>query len=141
MTTTSPTALRFTTSTDPDGATVLHVRGEVDVSTADQLRERLLAEFARRPRLVLDLSRAMFYDGPALRTLHALHEEAVRRHRRPPVLRGVRPLLAKALRATRMDTLFPMEVRTAQGRVASPVPFPQLTRQHPAPAAAAPAAA
>jgi anti-anti-sigma factor len=106
---TSTPILEFASSTDPDGAAVLHVRGEVDLATAEQLRERLLAEFSRHHRLVVDLSQAMFYDGVALRALHALHREAVRLRREPPVLRGVRPLLAKALKATGMHAHFPQQ--------------------------------
>lgn len=101
--------LSFAISTDPDGATVLHVRGEADLATAQPLRTRLLAEFARHERLVVDLSQAMLYDGAALRALHALHREAERTRRQPPVLRGVRPLLAKALKATGMHALFPRQ--------------------------------
>lgn len=116
-------------STDPDGTTVLHVRGEADLATAAQLRERLLAEFARRERLVVDLSCAMLYDGAALRALHTLYREAARTRREPPALRAVRPMLAKALRATGMHTLFPRQEhppfppRTARPRPqAKPMP-------------------
>jgi len=109
MTMTPSLPLRFATETDPDGAAVLHVHGEVDLATADELRERLLAEFARHPCLVVDLSHAMLYDGAALRALHALHREAIRQHRLPPALRGVRPLLAKALKVTGLNALFPLE--------------------------------
>ena len=123
--------LSFAISTDPDGAAVLHVRGEADLATAEALRERLLAEFARHERLVVDLSRAMLYDGAALRALHALHREAVRTHRTPPALRGVRPLLAKALKATGMHTLFPRQdhppflpARTTRPRTRRPEPLP-----------------
>lgn len=101
--------LQFASSTDPDGTAVLHVRGEVDLATAGRLRERLLAEFARHRRLVVDLSQAMFYDGAALGALRALHGEAVRACREPPVLRGVRPMLARALRAAGMHAHFPQE--------------------------------
>lgn len=134
MTMTSPLPLRFSTDTDPDGAAVLHVRGEVDLATAGQLRERLLAEFARHPRLVVDLSHAMLYDGAALRALHALHREAVRQHRLPPALRGVRPLLAKALRVTGMNALFPIEPHAPFQRSVTRAPLTRL----PNPASATP---
>ena len=101
--------LTFDTAREPDGAVVLYVRGEVDLATAAQLRDRLLHEFRRRPRLIVDLSGAMLFDGAALRALHALHREATRLGRRPPTLRGVRPLLAKAFRATGMSELFEIE--------------------------------
>ena len=109
--------LEFASSTDPSGAAVLHVRGEVDLATADQLRERLLAEFAHHHRLVVDLSHAMLYDGAALGVLRALHREAVKEGRDTPALRGVRPALAKALEATGMDAQFPLDTHR---------PFPTL---------------
>ncbi|HEU5353656.1 MAG TPA: STAS domain-containing protein [Actinocrinis sp.] len=109
--------LTFELVHEPDGAVVLYVRGEVDLGTASQLRERLLTEFQRHPRLVVDLSAAMLFDGPALRALQALHREATRLGRRPPTLRAVRPLLAKAFKATGMNELFQVE------------PCPPLTRR------------
>lgn len=114
--------LDFALTRDPDGAVVLHVRGEADLATAPQLRERLLAEFARHENLVLDVSCAMFYDAVALRALYAVHREAVRTRREPPPLRGVRPTLAKALEAVGMDGLFrrqahrPLPARQARAR-------------------------
>jgi len=106
----TPTStLEFAVSTDPGGTAVLHVRGEADLATAALLRERLLAEFDHHDPLVVDLSHAMLYDGAALRALHALHREAMRTHRQPPTLRGVRPLLAKALKTVGMHTLFPRQ--------------------------------
>lgn len=101
--------LTFELSRTPDGAALLHVRGEVDLASAERLRERLLAEFERHGRLVVDLSGAMLFDGAALRALLALHREATRQRRRPPTLRGVRPTLAKAFKATGMSELFPTE--------------------------------
>jgi anti-anti-sigma factor len=119
--------LTFDLVHEPGGAVVLRVRGEVDLATAEQLRERLLAEFRRHPRLVVDLSAAMLFDGPALRALLALHREATRLGRQPPTLRGVRPLLAKAFQATGMNELVRVEPcppsarpsASANGRTAS----------------------
>lgn len=98
--------LDVTTASDE---AVLYVRGEVDIATADQLRERLLTAYAEYARLVVDLSGAMFFDASGLRALHAVYREAVRHGRRPPILRGVRPLLAKSLKATGMYGLFTIE--------------------------------
>ncbi|MBS2961475.1 STAS domain-containing protein [Actinocrinis puniceicyclus] len=123
----SPPPTFYLTHT-PDGAAVLHVRGEVDLASADRFRERLLDEFARHPRLVVDLSEAMLFDGAALRALLALHREATGQHRQAPTLRGLRPLLAKAFKATGMNELFPIEP--------SP-PFPQWRRRREAARAAA----
>jgi anti-anti-sigma factor len=111
--------LHFTASTEPGGVKVLHVHGEVDLATADRLRERLLAEFARHPRLVVDLSSAMLFDAAALRALRALHAKAAEQRREPPVLRGVRPLLARTLTNTGLRALFTLEPARPAAR-----PFP-----------------
>lgn len=55
---------------DRDGTPVLSVRGEVDVSTAPELRERLLALAERGATLaVVDLSLVSFVDSTALGVL------------------------------------------------------------------------
>jgi anti-sigma B factor antagonist len=98
--------LDVTTASDE---AVLYVRGEVDIATADQLRERLMTAYAEHSRLVVDLSGAMFFDASGLRALHAVYREAVRHGHLPPILRGVRPLLVKSLKATGMYGLFTIE--------------------------------
>lgn len=92
-----------------DGPTVVAVHGDVDIATADQLREQLLLAFARHPDIVLDLSQAMFFDVSGLRALSAVHRQAVRQNRPAPTLRGVRPLLAKMLKSTGLDRAFTIE--------------------------------
>ena len=55
---------------DHSGVPVLTVRGEVDVSTAPELRERLLLLAERRPTTaVVDLSDVSFVDSTALGVL------------------------------------------------------------------------
>lgn len=125
--------LSFRLTHEPDGTAVLCVRGEVDISTAAHLGERVMAAFARHPRLVLDLSGAMFFDASGLRVLHALHAEATRRQRPAPTLRGVRPLLAKSLKATGMSSRFTVEPGPATARMGGP----GVTRRPGGPAAVA----
>ncbi|HLX89245.1 MAG TPA: STAS domain-containing protein [Acidimicrobiales bacterium] len=56
--------------TDHQGVPVLTVRGEVDVSTAPELRERLLLLAERgRTTAVVDLSEVSFVDSTALGVL------------------------------------------------------------------------
>jgi anti-sigma B factor antagonist len=53
-----------------EGVTVLAIRGEIDVSTAPELRERLLAATKDPPRtVVVDLSQVSFLDSTALGVL------------------------------------------------------------------------
>ena len=51
----------------PDGATTVEVRGELDLASAGELRDRLEGLAARKPnRLVLDLSQTTFVDSSGL---------------------------------------------------------------------------
>jgi anti-sigma B factor antagonist len=53
-----------------EAVTVLAIRGEIDVSTAPELRERLLAATTDPPRIVVvDLSEVSFLDSTALGVL------------------------------------------------------------------------
>lgn len=126
-------SLLIDVTTAPDGA-VLYVRGEVDIATADQLRERLLTAFAEHARLVVDLSGAMFFDAAGLRALHAVYREAVRSGHRPPILRGVRPLLAKSLKATGMYGKFTIEPGHQPGARSDAAQLGRLATRHGAPA-------
>ena len=56
--------------TESDGATVLTVRGEVDVYTAPKLREKLVELVAqRRYRIIVDLEAVDFLDSTGLGVL------------------------------------------------------------------------
>jgi anti-anti-sigma factor len=85
------------------------VDGEVDLASAEHLRAAVLTALAEHDTLTLDLSRAMFFDAAGLRVLHAAHREAARLGKPAPILRGVRPLLARSLQITKMRTLFTLE--------------------------------
>ncbi|HEV2634009.1 MAG TPA: STAS domain-containing protein [Actinocrinis sp.] len=92
-----------------DGTATLRVRGEVDLTCADKLRETATTALARHTSLTLDLSGAYFFDAAAVRALRAVHREAARLHKPTPALRGVRPQLARMLRLTGTDRLYPVE--------------------------------
>jgi anti-anti-sigma factor len=63
-----------------DGITLVSVRGEVDISTAPQLRRRIVdAVKAQSNWIALDLSRATFIDSSALAMLVGSAQELERR--------------------------------------------------------------
>jgi len=125
-----PEQLNCTLSTEPDRRTVLWIRGEVDVATAEQFRSAVLHTARHGKRMVYDVEGAMFLDASGLRVLRALAQEARRLHHPAPVLRGMRPLLARSLKATGLLDAFAQEPATpftltrAQigGRAAVPAP-------------------
>ena len=59
---------------DPEGGTVLRIHGELDISTADQLRRAAGPYLGTGGRLVLDLSRVTFCDSTGLAVLVGFHK-------------------------------------------------------------------
>ncbi|GII21809.1 STAS domain-containing protein [Planosporangium mesophilum] len=59
---------------DPDGDTVLRIRGELDLSTAEQLRAAAAPYLTAGGRLVLDLSEVTFCDSTGLAVLVGFHK-------------------------------------------------------------------
>ena len=94
---------------DAGDATVVHLAGEVDVSTAPQLRTALMDVVdTRRGPVILDCRCLRFMDSSGLGVL------VVARHRlqaedRSLTLRSVRPHLSKVLRIMALDRLFDFE--------------------------------
>ncbi|GAA2899190.1 hypothetical protein GCM10010517_64690 [Streptosporangium fragile] len=72
-----PGPLRATTRVRPDGMTVISVRGELDLATAEPLCELVGTVLERSgPRAVLDLSGVTFCDMSGLRALQHCAEDA-----------------------------------------------------------------
>src|SRR4051794_31844094 len=59
------------------GTVVLRVHGELDISTADQLRLAVAPHLATGTRLALDLSEVTFCDSPGLAVLVGFHKRLV----------------------------------------------------------------
>jgi anti-sigma B factor antagonist len=52
-----------------DGATVIHVRGEIDMATCERLRDALEPHLGPKQTIVLDLSGVQFMDSSCLHVL------------------------------------------------------------------------
>ncbi|WP_052442549.1 STAS domain-containing protein [Streptacidiphilus neutrinimicus] len=102
------TTVQITRHRDADGRTVRAVRGEVDAASAPFLRSAIMAELSHHA-LVLDVTSAVLIDSAGLHALTAAQREAAALGRPPIVLRGVRPLLAKNLKASGLAETFPRE--------------------------------
>ncbi|HEV7899352.1 MAG TPA: STAS domain-containing protein [Planosporangium sp.] len=59
---------------ESNGGTVLRIHGELDLSTAEQLRRAAAPYLAAGGRLVLDLSRVTFCDSTGLAVLVGFHK-------------------------------------------------------------------
>lgn len=95
------------TAAHGDRSSVLTVAGEIDLSTAEQLRQRLvsLASDGRHHRLVVDLSGVSFCDATGLSAFLAGLEES---HKHGGWLRlcGLQPVVAKVFHITELDQVF-----------------------------------
>lgn len=111
--------LLCTVSVEPDRA-VLWVRGEVDIATADQFHEAAFAMVRQWRRVVFDVEGALLLDASGLRVLGAVSREAHRLGHPVPMLRGVRPLLAKSLKISGLLDSFVREPATPFSRVLAP---------------------
>jgi anti-sigma B factor antagonist len=64
-------------ASDPNGSVVLRVVGELDISTANALREAVGPRLAPGARIVLDLSGLAFCDSTGLSVLVGFHKRLV----------------------------------------------------------------
>ncbi|MBW8485927.1 STAS domain-containing protein [Actinomadura parmotrematis] len=111
---------------------LVSVCGEIDISTARALRERLLAAVADASApLVLDLHRVPFMDSSGLGVLASLAEGAARRGL-PVRLTELRPQVATVLAVTGLDQLVPI-VPTLDRALRFPLPDDDGADRSPAP--------
>lgn len=89
------------------GATVVPVHGEIDLATADHLRDRLLCTAHRRAHdcLVVDMSGLGFFDASGVRSLVAVHHELTRQGRHLALAEPA-PMAARVLHALELEHFF-----------------------------------
>jgi len=89
------------TSQDPDGGVVVEVRGEVDVSSSQRLRDVLqdIAGRLRPTRITVDLLHVTFIDSTGIGAL-ASGANAAQMHGIPFTTRRPSPFVATQLRTT-----------------------------------------
>lgn len=109
-----PQALRVTVD-EGAGKAVVHVSGEVDVQSADELRGHLLLAAGSHRRLVLDLAGVTFLDSAGLGALVSAHRAADERGG-SLVVTGARGMVREVLRASRLDTVLEVSDTTPPGR-------------------------
>lgn len=89
------------------GVTVVPVHGEVDLATADRVRDRLLqaAHASRCDCLVVDMSGLDFFDASGVSALVAVYKSLTREGRHV-VLAEPAPIAARVLEALGMGRVF-----------------------------------
>jgi anti-sigma B factor antagonist len=100
---------------DDGGCVIVHVSGEVEFTTAAELRERALtaALAVQRPRLVLDLAEVSFCDSSGLSVLVAIWK-AVHAQGGKLALAQVPERCQIILKRTGLSTFMPMHDTIAQ---------------------------
>jgi len=93
------------TRTGPDGTPVVEVRGEIDISSAEDLRAALLRAATDTHDVVLDFGGVTFIDSSGLRTVIQAHKQIEGRGR-ALVIERVSPVVEKVLRLSGLDKLF-----------------------------------
>lgn len=101
-----------------DGATVVHVEGDVDVSSTLALRDTLAAVVGDgSARVVLDLAEVAFIDSAGIGLLVTAHRRAQAADG-VFVLAALTPTVARVLELTRTDRLLRVVPSVEQGVVA-----------------------
>lgn len=95
---------RFETGTPP----VMHVSGEIDIATAEQLRAELDKALSIDGGLVVDMSGVDFIDGSGLRAILSAAETL---NGRGPLALVHAPMVARLLKLTGLTGLPSIEIR------------------------------
>ncbi len=93
----------------PDGGAVVHVEGELDMATAPELEETLVATGFDQ-RVVIDLTGCTFLDSSALRLLVAAVRDAEAAGGQLELV-APDPGILKVLEISGVDTMLPVHAR------------------------------
>jgi anti-anti-sigma factor len=93
------------THTDPSGAAIVTVSGDLDISNADALEATVASIVARRPeRLVFDLTRLRFMDSAGIAVLLGAAAKVQSVHIRNPT-----PAVRRVVELTGLTQVLPIE--------------------------------
>ncbi len=91
-----------------NGAVVVRIAGELDISTAPELRDRLREALGANAKVVVDLGSLSFLDSSGISVLIAAHKQAAATEH-AFVLRGAAGQIAEVLHVSGVDQVFTME--------------------------------
>ncbi len=103
---TTPDEFDVTVEATPDGSAVVHVRGELDLSSAPQFEEAVWA-IRDAPGVVIDLTSCTFLDSSGVRILAQAAREASDRGARLDLV-AADPAVVRVLEITSVDTMAPV---------------------------------
>ena len=101
----SATEAAIDARTDPSGAAIVTVSGDLDISNADALEATVASIVARRPeRLVFDLTRLRFMDSAGIAVLLGAAAKVQSVHIRNPT-----PAVRRVVELTGLTQVLPIE--------------------------------
>jgi len=106
-----PHHLEITTDTDPDGRRVLVLSGDVDLQTADRLRDAVDEAAAAGDTVIIDLEAVRFMDSPGLGTLIFCHQRLTGQDVEL-IVRAPRGPVRELFDLVQLDTLVSIEPRS-----------------------------
>lgn len=101
--------------TQVDGATVIHVHGEIDMTTCERLRDALEPHLGPKQSIVLDLSGVRFMDSSCL-TVLVQARGALTADGGSLILRNPSALARRILSATGIELLLEEDAEPAPGQ-------------------------
>ncbi len=94
---------------DHPGAVVVHIRGEIDLSNADEIRIEVTAHVrADTVRVVLDLSETTYLDSSGVRLLFDLAQRLQARRQQLALVVTDQALVRRVILLTRLDDAVPL---------------------------------
>lgn len=99
-------------SLEQGSPSVLHLRGEIDLAVADDLRAGLEQAQAADPAFVIDMTAVTFIDARGLRVILEVAAE-----RKTPLTLVNAPLVARLIKLVGLQELTCIEVREAGERI------------------------
>lgn len=92
---------------DTGAATVLHLRGEIDLATAPVFREKLIALLPRRRHIVAEFSQVAYFGMSGVRVLEEIHAACAREGRRL-IVAAAPSVIRRIFAIVELDRLIPM---------------------------------
>jgi anti-anti-sigma factor len=92
-----------------DGALVVKIAGEIDLSNADEIRSQVTASVPHQgPGVVLDLTHTTYLDSSGVRLLFELTQRLVTRGQRLALVVTDHALVRRVILLTKLDDAVPM---------------------------------
>lgn len=92
-----------------DGLSIARLRGEIDTSNVDEIREALsAADAGRSEALIVDLSAVLYLNSATVKVLYDLAEQRQQRHQQMCLVMAETAPMRKLMQLLRFDLVVPL---------------------------------